>query len=165
MPAGDKGDSINNWYPARYPQVLTATAMVDTDSMPGGFGKVCGSPDDSAATYFSNYAKPDAAVENHVVAAPGACVNSTSAFDVSGMSVQSGTAAAMAHVAAAVALCLGNVKTGDGPCASLTPAQIVAKMVADAAANAAAGRGFTYDRQSNTLGGIHWGDLIDVNAY
>ena len=165
VPAGDHSDAINNWYPARYPHVLTATAMVDTDSVPGGFGYKCGSPDDSAASFFSNFVQRQGEVshDDHVVAAPGACVKSTSGFD--GTLVRSGTAVAMAHVAGAVALCIGNVKTGAGPCASLTPAQIVAKMVADAAANAVAGRGFRFDRAGNELGSLHYGDLIDVFAY
>ena len=71
----------------------------------------------------------------------------------------------MAHAAAAVALCFGNVVTGDGPCASLMPSQVVAKFVADAAANAAAGRGFKYDRASGGVDSLHYGDLIDVAAF
>ena len=165
VPAGDLGETINNWCPARYAAALTVTAMVDTDSMPGGFGYKCGSPDDTAATFFSNFVEVHGvgSHEDHVVAAPGACVKSTSGTD--GTSIQSGTVVAMAHVAGAVALCIGNVKTGAGPCASLTPAQIVAKMVADAAANAVAGRGFRFDRAGNELGIVHYGDLIDVFAY
>ena len=73
-------------------------------------------------------------------------------------------AVAMAHTAGAVALCIGNVATGPGPCASLTPDQIITKMVRDAAANAAAGCGFQYDRHS-TLKFLHYGDLLDVYAY
>ena len=84
-----------------------------------------------------------------------------------GTATRSGTVVAMAHVAGAVALCLGNI-SGDrpfGPCGSLTPAQIVAKMVSDAAANADAGRGFTGDRRGSTPGSAHYGNLIDVFTY
>ena len=165
VPAGDEGDSINNWYPAHFSFVLTATAMVATDSVPGGFGYECSSPDDSAATFFSNFVHRHDSISHgdHVVAAPGACVKSTSGTD--GTAIRSGTVVAMAHVAGAVALCIGNVKTGAGPCASLTPTQIVAKMVADAAANAVAGHGFRFDRAGNELGSLHYGDLIDVFGY
>ena len=164
-PAGDSAKVINGYWPARYGEVLTVTAMVDTDGVPGGFGTGCSSPDDSAATSFSNFVNyPIANYEvYHYVAAPGACITSTWLNNT--LATQTGTRPAMAHVAGAVALCFGNVVTGAGPCAALTPAQVVAKFVQDAAANAAAGRGFKFDRAGNELGSQNYGDLIDVAAF
>jgi subtilisin family serine protease len=70
----------------------------------------------------------------------------------------SGTSMASPHVAGAVARCIDA-----GPCAGLTPAQIITKMRADAAARPAAG-GFIGDTH-NPVTGKYYGDLIDTSAY
>jgi subtilisin family serine protease len=162
--AGDETHNVDTKWPARYPQVLAVTAMADTDGLPGGRGKACNTADDAAATRFSNYVKAgDGVQEWHVVAAPGECVLSLAPGNAT--RTLSGTRMAAANVAGAVALCFGNVRAGDGPCASLTPGEVLAKFVADAAANAAAGRGFKYDRASGGRDGRHYGDMVDVAAF
>ena len=115
-----------------------------------------------APTTRSDYVnKGDLVHESHTVT--GECVFST--WLSNGTNTLSGTSMATPHVAAAVALCFGNVATGAGPCASLTPSQIVAKFMADAAANGAAGRGFQGDKTSGRNYSLHYGDLIDVAAF
>ena len=117
--------------PATYPEVLTVTAMSDADGRPGGSAAAPGcartQADDRYAS-FSNYAAT-AAVAAHVVAAPGVCVRSTLPGGRYG--TMSGTSMAAPHVAGAAAVCLGETGAA-GPCAGLSPAEIVAKLHADA---------------------------------
>lgn len=132
--------------PAAYPQVLTVTAASDSDGAPGATGgaPTCrsGEADDRYAS-FSNYAAT-AAGQAHTIAAPGTCITSTARGG--GTSVASGTSMASPHMAGAVALCLGE-GTAAGPCAGMTPAQVILKMRADADAHNAANAayGFTGD--------------------
>jgi subtilisin family serine protease len=126
--AGNETDDVRDHSPAGYKEVLTATAMSDTDGIPGGLGglDICGDgqSDDVPAT-FSNFAT-SAVDQAHTIAAPGVCVPS-SYFD-GGNGHASGTSFASPLVAGTVALCIYS-----GPCTGLTPAQIVTKIVADAA--------------------------------
>lgn len=65
--------------PAAYPEVLTVTAMTDTDGRARALGATpactSGEADDRAAT-FSNYAATSAGAQ-HTIAAPGTCIRST----------------------------------------------------------------------------------------
>jgi subtilisin len=125
--AGNAAKSFSTTIPAAYPEVLTATAMTDTDGMAGGKGAppACrkSEKDDTAGTY-SNYAATSADA-GHIIAAPGTCVVSDKPGG--GTSTYYGTSQAAPHVAGAVALCL------DGPCAGLAPAGVLARVIGDGA--------------------------------
>ncbi len=78
--AGNDGVDIRRYVPAAYDEVLSASAMSDTDGLPGALGGPevrcgLGYPDDVAAA-FSNYATL-AEDQAHTIAAPGVCVPST----------------------------------------------------------------------------------------
>jgi len=128
--------------PAAYPEVLTVTAMSDSDGQPGGKGGACdntGDADDDTAT-FSNFALT-AEGQQHTIAGPGVCINST--WLGGGHSTISGTSMASPHVAGAVALCLNEGGTS-GPCAGLTSDQVVQKVRADAKAKSDADSGYGF---------------------
>jgi subtilisin family serine protease len=162
--AGNEGDDIARYEPAGYDEVLTVTAMNDTDGAPGGLGGPearcgLGYADDTAAD-FSNFAT-SAADLAHTVAAPGVCVPSTYLDGLYGRGT--GTSFAAPLVAGTVALCIAS-----GPCAGLTPAQIVQTIVADAAASNAgsknAGYGFSGD-PLRPLPGRAYGYLLRAGGY
>lgn len=129
--------------PAVYPEVLTVTAMSDSDGMPGGVGggPACASSqqDDRYASY-SNFAT-SAAAQAHTVTAPGTCI--TSDWPGGGTRTISGTSMAAPHVAGQVALCLAEAGT-PGPCAGMSPAQIIQKIRSDAQAHSAANTGYGF---------------------
>ncbi|MBW3644198.1 MAG: S8 family serine peptidase, partial [Actinobacteria bacterium] len=134
--------------PAAYPEVLTVTAAADSDGRPGALGgsAAClASAPESDDTYasFSNYAATPAGAA-HLIAAPGACIVST--YPSNRYVARSGTSMAAPHVAAVVALCLGEGGAA-GPCSGLKPAQVIAKVRSDAAAHntPANGYGFSGD--------------------
>ena len=98
--------------------------MTDSDGLPGAAG---GAPpcrvvegDDTVAR-FSNYAATSVGAA-HTIAAPGTCI--TSDLLGGGTAVLSGTSMATPHVAGSVALCLGS-DASPGPCAGMTPAEII----------------------------------------
>ena len=145
--------------PAAYPQALTVTAVSDSDGLPGatGGGPGCwsGQPDDGPAS-FSNFAATETGAA-HTIAAPGVCINSTVAGG--GHEVLSGTSMASPHMAAIVALCIEEGGAA-GPCASLSPAQVISYLRAQAASYNAANPGYGFAGDPNSqLGAFYFGFL------
>ena len=160
--AGNAKTTLDKTIPASYPEVLTATAMSDTDGLAGAKGgaPTCksGEADDKYAT-FSNYAVGATAIA-HTIAAPGTCVVSDKLGG--GTSTYYGTSQAAPHVAGTLALCFGS--GGAGPCAGLAPAQAIAKLRADAAAGATAANGFAGD-PLRPVSGKYFGYLDSAAGY
>jgi subtilisin len=161
--AGNNSASFANYTPAVYPEVLTVTAMSDTDGTPGATGPVptcvSGQKDDSYATY-SNYAVATND-QAHTIAAPGTCVISDQLGG--GRSTYYGTSQAAPHAAGTVALCVNDGGVA-GPCSGLTPAQIIAKVRNDASTAATSSTGFTGD-PFHPITGRYYGNLITAAPY
>ena len=155
--AGNTGIDMALEVPGSYPEVLTATAMSDSDGAPGGDGPAPGcrpaEADDRFAT-FSNFATRPVDVA-HVIAAPGVCIVSTGPGGEE--MTATGTSAAAPHVAGVVALCMGTVEA-PGACAGMTPAEVTEQVRADAAAHATPAAGFVGDPFQPV--GVHYGDLV-----
>jgi subtilisin len=125
--------------PAAYPEVLTVTAVSDSDGRPGASGgpPSCrsGESDDRFAS-FSNYAATaDGAA--HTIAAPGVCIRST--WPSGGYDTISGTSMATPHASGTVALCISSDQCrdadGDG---RLAPSEAIAAVREQARAHSAA---------------------------
>ena len=160
--AGNGGTDFSRTVPAAYPEVLTATAITDTDGLPGARGPAsCAKKelDDRAGTYSSYAVSASAAA--HAVAAPGTCV--TSAGLGGKASTYTGTSQAAPHVAGAVALCHGSGGL-PGPCAGLAPAAVIARVRADATAATTLSTGFLGD-PLRPLSGKVFGPLVSAAAY
>jgi subtilisin len=156
--ASNEAEDIQQAVPASYDEVLTVTGIADSDGQPGGLGPstwCLGDPDDSPAV-FSNFATlpGDRA---HTVAAVAECVASTFPGGLYG----SGTSFATPAVAGVVALCIAS-----GPCAGLTPAQIVQKIVGDAASYNIANPGYGFQGDPlRPTSGKYYGYLIRAALY
>jgi len=160
--AGNGGTDFARTVPAAYPEVLTATAMTDTDGLPGARGPAsCAKKelDDRSGTYSSYAVKASEAV--HAIAAPGTCI--TSAGLAGKASTFTGTSQAAPHVAGAVALCHGSGGL-PGPCAGLAPAAVIARVRSDAATAATSSNGFLGDL-IRPLSGKVFGPLVSAAQY
>jgi subtilisin len=146
---------------AAYPEVLTVTAISDTDGQPGGLGDLpsCapGEGEDDTPATFSNFASTLAGAV-HTIAAPGVCVESTAAGG--GYGPFGGTSGAAPHVAGVVALCMNEAGI-DGPCASKSPAEVIPYLLDRARAynEATPSYGFFRDPLHSPLSGRHYGFL------
>jgi subtilisin len=160
--AGNSGNDPAASTPAAYDEVLAVTAMADFDGRPGGLvagtaGTACaGKNQDDTAASFSDYAVPGSADAEHTLAAPGVCITST--WSDGNLKSISGTSMASPHIAGLVARCIDA-----GPCAGLTPAEIIDKLRADAAARPAA-EGFLGDPH-HPVDGTYYGYLASALGY
>jgi subtilisin family serine protease len=162
--AGNNGQDFQNIVPATYDEVLTVTAMTDFDGRPGGLGGETCLPDypfaDDTVAFFSSFATlpSDRA---HTVSASGVCILST--YLGGGYDLISGTSQSAPAVTGTVALCIAV-----GPCAGLTPAQVIQKIVSDAAAYNSnrrnSGYGFGGD-PLRPITGKYYGYLIRAGLY
>jgi subtilisin family serine protease len=155
--AGNSAQDVAHEIPGEYPEVLTVTAMSDTDGAPGGAGPPCGLEGDDRLATFSNYATRPQEIA-HVVAAPGVCIESTA--QGGGLGMLDGTSASSPHVAGVVAVCMGEAGR-PGPCADMSPAEVIEQARAEAAANATPQNGFLGDPFS-PVGGRFYGHLISA---
>jgi len=160
--AGNSGVDFAQQAPASYGEVLTVAGMTDTDGLPGAKGPascVKGQGDDKVWTK-SNYGVT-AAQAAHMVAAPGTCI--LSAKRGGGTTTMTGTSMAAPHAAGVAALCLGSGGAA-GPCAGLAPADVIAKLRADAALAAVGGWNFLGD-PLRPLNGKVYGFGISAQPY
>jgi subtilisin len=155
--AGNSNADFQNFVPATYSEVLTVTAVSDSDGFPGGKGAApscrAGEKDDYAAT-FSNYATL-ASDQNHTIAAPGVCIYST--WKSGGYNTISGTSMASPHIAGAAALYKAKNPTA-------TPAQVMTALRGDAELWAPS-NGFTGDPRTTPIAGRYYGYLAHADGY
>jgi subtilisin len=154
--AGNSNADFRNFVPATYSEVLTVTAVSDSDGVPGGTGAVpscrTGEKDDYPAT-FSNYAT--LADQDHTIAAPGVCIYST--WKNGGYNTISGTSMASPHVAGAAALYRAKNPTA-------TPAEVMTALRGDAESWAPS-NGFRGDPRTSPITGRYYGYLTHADGY
>jgi subtilisin family serine protease len=164
--AGNESRDYAGLVPASYAEVITVTAISDYDGTPGSTvaGGSCApvGPVPDQAVSFSNFATL-AEDRLHMVAAPGDCILSTdlTTGGFTGYTVFSGTSQASPHVAGAVALCIASRS-----CAGRTPAQILEKIVSDAAAYSMAHPDYGFEGDPlRPDPGRYYGFLVRAAAY
>lgn len=149
--------------PNGYDEVLTVTAVGDSDGRPGTLGAnlTCGGRksteyDDKYAS-FSSFATL-AADQAHTIAAPGVCINST--LPGGGYGLKSGTSMSAPVATGTAALCLAV-----GRCPA-TPAGVIQQLRADAQARTTAEPGYGFNGDpTRPVTGRYYGYLIDARGY
>ena len=124
--AGNSGGAMIDTIPANYDEALTATWMTDYNGSPSKVSPPagCNLGSDDRASANSSWAYDND--KNHILAAPGSCITSTS--NTGGTVVMSGSSMAAPHVAGTVALCIDR-----GVCSG-TSVEIRQRVRSDAAA-------------------------------
>jgi subtilisin len=156
--AGNDGVDLRNSTPAAYDEVLTVSAVSDFNGTPGGGGaSTCRTDTDDQYASYSNFAVL-AADQNHTIAAPGTCINST--WMLGGYNTISGTSMASPHVTGTAALCIST-----GACTG-TPAQIASKLRGDAQSytSGTPSYGFNGD-PTRPVSGRYYGYLVRAGGY
>jgi subtilisin len=160
--AGNSNANYSSFVPATFTQVLTVTAMADFNgSSGGGAAATCRTDVDDTFADFSSFTTTGSADANHTIAGPGVCIYST--WKGGGYNTISGTSMATPHVTGTVALCLSRTQAAGG-CAGMTPAQIISKLRADAAARPAS-YGFTGDPGHAGSSTHYYGYLVYAGGY
>jgi subtilisin family serine protease len=159
--AGNSGVDFKDGIPAAYDEVLTVTAMTDFDGRPGGLSSQNCLPDfdfrDDTIAFFSDFATLTTD-QAHTIAAPGLCVLSTVP---GGYDLISGTSQAAPHVTGVVAICIAS-----GSCAGLSPAQIMRKIIGDAATYNTANPNFGFVGDPlHPIDAKYYGYLIRAGLY
>jgi subtilisin len=104
--AGNRARDAARFIPAAYDEVITVSALADTDGAPGGNGPDCFGEQDDTFASFSNFG------HDVDIAAPGVCIESTAIGG--GDSTFTGTSFSAPHVAGAAALWIAG-HPGAGP--------------------------------------------------
>jgi subtilisin len=161
--AGNSGGDFSGLVPATFGEVLTVTAVADFNGQPGGgAAATCRSDVDDTAADFSSFTTTTSTDLGHTIAGPGVCILST--WKRGGYNTISGTSMATPHVAGAAALCIA------GPCAGMSPSQVIARLRGDAAGRPAS-YGFLGDPNNPiTTGGpnpktLYYGYLAYAGSY
>jgi subtilisin len=136
--AGNTSGDFKGVAGASYNEVLTTTAMSDSDGVPGGRGPAITCRKGETDDYFASFSKYAGLADDysHTIAGPGTCVYST--WKDGGYSTQSGTSMAAPHVAGTTTLCVLS-----GQCTG-APADIIRKMRGDADAYNRANTGYGF---------------------
>jgi len=104
--AGNSGRDLRNTVPATYDEVITVTALADSDGRACGVGAATAYGADDTFASFSNYATQTGDL-NRLLGAPG--VNIYSTYRGGGYAYASGTSMASPHVAGVAALYIAKV--------------------------------------------------------
>jgi subtilisin len=161
--AGNDSKDFLTDVPAAFNEVLTVTAMADFDGEPGGkvITPTCRPDQDDTNADFSNYTAADPNDDDHTIAAPGVCIESTRKGG--GYETSSGTSMASPHVAGTAALCIATSGT-TGKCTG-GPLDVMSELRSDAAAQPAS-YGFVGDPPQHPPGNpIYYGFLLYAGGY